>query len=155
MLILRVVHGVSSHLEARASEWALGFMLLIWGIQLLQPGDLFAISPAYDILAEIMPENVWGFACFLVGGSRLVALLINGTFADTAYSRYSPHVRAAMAVLSAFFWLNIAISVAVGRPGGTGMAIYPVLLLLDLYNAYRSSGDARQSDEDAKHARPS
>jgi hypothetical protein len=51
-----------------------------------------------------------------------------------------------MAFVSCFFWLQI--SVGMIRPDGatTGLAIYPVLLALDIWNAMRAWHDAGQVD---------
>lgn len=151
MLIVRVVRGIHAHLPARAAEWALGAILFNWGWILLLPGQTFG-REAYDLMVAIAPEPIWGIACLVIGATRLIALVINGTFADTAYSRFSPHVRTAMSGLSCFFWLQIVLSFALAPPG-TGLAVYPVLLVLDLYSAYRAAGDAKHSDMAARNAR--
>lgn len=152
MLIVKVVRGIQTHLPARAAEWALAAILFNWGWILLLPKETFG-REAYALMLAIMPESSWGVACLVIGAVRLVALVINGTFANTAYSRYSPHVRATMAGLSCFFWLQIVLSFALA-PVGTGMAVYPVLMVLDLYCVYRAAGDAKHSDEVARNARP-
>lgn len=151
MLIVKVLRGIQSHLPARASEWALGAILFNWGWILLLPRETFS-REAYALMLAVMPENAWGAGCLLLGAVRLLALVVNGTFASTAYSRFSPHVRTGMSVLSCFFWLQIVLSFALA-PAGTGMAVYPVLLVLDLYCAYRASRDAQHSDEVARNAR--
>lgn len=151
MLIVKVVRGIQSHLPARAAEWALGAVLFNWGWILLLPRQTMG-REAYDLMLAVAPEAAWGIGCLAVGAVRLLALVINGTFAQTAYSRYSPHVQAGMSILSCFFWLQIVLSFALA-PVGTGVAVYPVLLVLDLYCAYRASRDAQHSDEVARNAR--
>ncbi len=58
-----------------------------------------------------------------------------------------------MALASCFFWLQIALSFYAGNPTGQGMAVYPVLLVLDFFNAYRASRDAWVSDEGMRNGR--
>lgn len=151
MLIVKVAQGIKSHLPARAAEWALGAILFNWGWILLLPRETMG-RQAYELMLAIAPEPAWGIGCLVIGAIRLIALVINGTFADTAYSRFSPHVRTAMSGLSCFFWLQIVLSFALAPPG-TGIAVYPVLLVLDLYSAYRAAGDAKHSDMAARNAR--
>jgi len=145
MIVVRVMRGAGAHLPARASEWALGAIMFNWGWILLLPRDQYAASGAFDLLERIMPEVMLGMLCLALGAARLFALTINGTFTNSTYSRYSPHVRASVALLSCAVWLQISLSF-VTAPFGTGAAVYPVLLVLDLYSTFRAARDAKQAD---------
>ncbi|WP_342361427.1 hypothetical protein [Terrarubrum flagellatum] len=149
MIILRLARGIHKHFPARRSEWALGAMLFSLGAILLHPDNLFDSTPLYHGLKLIASEKVWGWGCFLVGFVRLIALILNGTFADTAYSRWSPHVRGAMAFLSCFFWAGITIGIfyAADHPV-FGMGIFPFLLALELTNIHQALTDAGAADRD-------
>lgn len=151
MIILRrIASGIRKHLPARASEWALSAILLIWGLNcLLTPGYLD--RPAWQVLGAWGSQSLWGCAALTIALSRFIALVINGTFADTSWSRFSPHVRAAMAFLSCFFWMSQALSVWATETTATGLSTPAVLFALDIYNIVRTSTDARHSDEAWKH----
>lgn len=154
MLIVRVASGVSRHFAARAAEWALAAVIFLWGWVLLLPHATFDL-PAYHIMRAMAPETVWGFACVLIGVVRLGALVVNGTFANTAYSRWSPHVRMGMSFLSVFFWYSVTMTFLTGSsPPGTGLAVYPVLLALEIYCTFRAARDSRNSDDAARHGQP-
>ena len=151
-LVVRIVRGVGDHFTARASEWALGAILIGWGYILSLPRETFH-DETFEMMARLAPEWLWALAAILAGTFRILALLVNGTFQDTGYSRWSPHVRAGMALVSCFFWLQIALSFLVGNPTGQGLAVYPILLALDFFNAYRASRDAWLSDEGMRNGR--
>ena len=129
----------------RASEWALGLMLFNWSVVLTANRTLFEDRQAYGAFSAIMDQQWWALACLVVGGARLVVLAINGAW------RRSPHLRAVLAFASCFFWFQIAVGLAQADSIGTGMAVYPVLFLLDAFNAIRTLGEAGLSD--AHHKR--
>lgn len=49
-----------------------------WGLLLLWPGDTFG-RPTYSIMAEIMPEECWGFV-FWITSSMQVTILVKEEF---------------------------------------------------------------------------
>ena len=149
MIVVRVARGITDHVPARASEWALALVLVNWGWTLLLPGSVFQTSAVFIEMARWASENQWGWACFAMGMIRFSALFVNGTFPSF---RYSPHIRSAMSFLACAFWFTISIGIFQANVPTTGLAVYPVLLLLDMYNAYRAAGDARDADEAAKNA---
>lgn len=153
MIILRRIGvGITKHLPARASEWALALILFIWALNcIFTPGYLE--RPAWLWLADHGSQGLWGGAALVIAALRLLALIINGTFADTAWSRRSPHVRAAMAFLSCFFWLSQSLSVWITDVTATGLSASVVFFALDIYNIVRTSTDARHADEAWKHGR--
>lgn len=154
MILVRVRDGVRHHFPARKAEWACAFMSLGIGIQFLQPESTFALSRAYAGMAAMAPEGVWGAACFGVGAIRLAALIINGTFAESWYGRWSPHVRASLAALACFVWTTLWIGVVnSATPASLGLAIWPVVLFLDIANVVQATHDARDQDMRARNAR--
>jgi hypothetical protein len=155
MLLLKLVDGVRHHFPGRATEWLFAVIMINWGWILLLPHDTFSLSSSYGVLLTVAPEEVWGIGCLIVGLVRFIALVINGTFADSPYARRSPHVRAVMSALSCFFWMQISLSflVALGdKPPGTGIAVYPVILWFEVYCAFRAARDAGQVDKAATDA---
>lgn len=109
------------------------------------PGDTVT-TPAWVVIQMIASEQTWGVCALFISGLRLIALIMNGTFWQTWYVRLSPHVRAVMAFLSCFVWLQISIGLFKGGAISTGLAIYPLLLALDLYNGMSASHDAGAMD---------
>ena len=83
-----------------------------------------------------MPETAWGTACILIGGARLAFLFVNGLW------RRSPHLRLLGAFAACFFWFQITAGFVFAGTWSTGLAIYPVLFLLDFYNILRAATDA-------------
>lgn len=144
-MYLRIVRGVTEHFRARAPEWALSVMLVIWGAIVYAPGDTFT-TPAWSVMQLIADERTWGLSALIIGAIRLLALIMNGTFWTTWYGRLSPHVRAVMAFLSCFVWLQISLGLVLAGTVSTGLAIYPLLLALDFYNVLSAAHDAGDMD---------
>lgn len=138
----RLAVGIAESFPVRASEWLLSLAMIRWGFILLDDGDIFVNSPAFAPLAAIAAENVWGWLAVTAGIARLIALVVNGTFQGTLYSYYSPHVRCAMSFVTCFVWAQISMGLHASGVPTTGMAVYPILFLLDAWNAVRAAGDA-------------
>ncbi|NMG39786.1 hypothetical protein GRZ55_11080 [Chelativorans sp. ZYF759] len=146
MIFAHITKSLRETFPGRASEWALSLILLNWGIILLLNPLLFS-SPSYRPLAGLAyPEN-WSIFCMVAGGGRLLVLAINGAW------RRSPHMRAAGAFVTCFFWFQISIGFLQAGTWSTGLAVYPVLLLLDSYNVIRAMGEAAISDAAGKRAK--
>ena len=139
-----IVTGIKSHLPDRLPEWVMGFAILNYGLGLVGPGDAWTSPTAWAAMAHYAPENAWGWLCVMLGIARLMALVINGTFADTAYSRFSPHVRGSTAVAALGFWMMVMLSVSAS--GSIGSRIYVLPLVLEvwcIFHAWRDTGRAR------------
>lgn len=145
-LPVRLYLGIHDHFPARRSEWVLAGILVVWGWMLVGPGDVFAGNRAWSQMAAIMTENVWGWFAISVGGFRLAALIVNGTFASTWYGRWSPHVRALASFLTCFLWFQISFGLWNSDAATTGLAVYPGLLVLDAMNIVAASKDAAGMD---------
>lgn len=146
MILAHLRSSLRETFPARASEWALATILLNWSTILYLNPTLFATVPSFSIISEIAPQPVWLALCGLAGGARLVILLINGAW------RRSPHARAVGAFVSCFFWFEISVGLFLAGTWGTGLAVYPVLLLLDSFNVLRAGGEAGLSDDKHKRA---
>lgn len=144
-MILRVYKGIHEHFPARRSEWVLAGIMTAWGWILLGPTDTFGRSPGWAQMAAMASEHTWGWAAAAIGIFRFAALVINGTFADTWYGRWSPHVRALASFLACFLWLQIAIGLYASWP--PGLAAYTGLLVLDFMNIVAAMSDAAKMDK--------
>lgn len=146
-LPVRLYLGIHDHFPARRSEWVLAGIMVAWGWILLKPSELFAGNPAWAQMAAMMDEATWGWLAIGIGTFRLLALIINGTFARTWYGRWSPHVRAAASFLSCFLWFQISFGLWASDAATTGLAVYPGLLVLDAMNIVAASKDAASMDK--------
>lgn len=151
MLVLRrVSSGVFAHLPARHPEWIMAFALLRWGMITVAPGDVFQQSPAWQHLLSITSETVWGWTAIAVASARILALVINGTFVDTWWGRWSPHVRSIFSILSCQIWVQIYISLSVSGTASTGTAMYSAAAITCGFSAYRAALEARIVDRAGK-----
>ncbi|KGF71145.1 hypothetical protein LL06_00655 [Hoeflea sp. BAL378] len=146
MDFLHISRSFRQTFAVRASEWALALMLLNWSIVLSASPELFQANANYAPLKAIMDQETLALVCFLAGTGRLLVLMINGAW------RRTPHLRAAGAFISCFFWFQITLGFAQAEIWGTGMAVYPVLLMLDAYNVIRAITDAAIIDNHYKRA---
>lgn len=131
----------------RVTEWLLAGIMLSWSIVAWELSPSEWASPIYSGLSRIADQNTWAFFAFWIAVIRLASLTINGAW------RPSPHLRAAGAFLACFMWLQISLGMMVSDIRVMGIAIYPWLLLADIYNVFRASHDARVSDDRARAVR--
>lgn len=128
----------------RVLEWLLAGVMLSWSIACWHLDPVAWSQPTFSGLARIANSNTWAFMAFWIAAIRLAALMINGAW------RPSPHLRAAGAFLACFMWLQISLGVLAAEVSSTAIAVYPWLLLADIYNVFRASHDARVSDDRAR-----
>lgn len=138
----------ASTFPARASEWALGLIVLNISLLLRACPDLLSNSLQYNAMTLWMAQDTWADLCLVVGGGRLVVLAING------YWRRTPHLRSLAAFLSAFLWFQVTMGLLDSPAPSMGLVTFPVLLLLDAFNAVRAFGEAGLSDRIHKRMAP-
>ena len=139
MVIFRIASGVSDHFTARKSEWACAVILFFWGVIVYLPAHTFDNSGAFRVMAQMASEDTWGTAVMTIGTLRLVALIINGTFRRFPYAG---HARAATAMLCCFVFLQISLGLLQSGMPTPGLAVYPVLLVLEISNVAAAWSDA-------------
>lgn len=124
----------------RLSEWWAAGLLMALGWMLGSNPDLMdnRATHAYDLLLMIAEQHTWAIIMKLFAAARLTVLLINGAW------RRSPHLRALSALLSCFFWTQIALSFA--PIFGYAFAMSAGVLVLDFVNMIRAARDARTID---------
>ena len=130
----------------RVTEWLVAGIMLSWSIVCWNLTPEAWALPTMEGLGRLASQNTWAFFAFWIAVVRLAALAINGAW------RPSPHIRGACAFLSCFMWLQISLGMLSADLTSLGMAVYPWLLLADIYNVFRASLDARASDERARMA---
>lgn len=121
----------------RATEWALAAMVTCWGAVVIASPDMFTSGPSFQGMAQIMPQHVWGLGAIIIGMTGLGALAVNGMWVAT------PFIRVVCALARCMFWMEVTLGFIVSNNPTTGLAIYPWLFALDLWNIYRASKDAR------------
>ncbi|WP_406858470.1 hypothetical protein ABEG18_12920 [Alsobacter sp. KACC 23698] len=151
MIIMRLAAGVTQHFTARRSEWFMAVGLTGWGCVVTKPSAIFASSPAYTRMAEMAPEQIWGWGAFAIGFLRLLALIVNGTFPNTLYATVSPYVRGIAAYASCFVWASICIGLLSSPIDTPGAPIYLILFGLDFANGYSAMHDAGRARGAKKH----
>lgn len=131
-MFIRVVTGIQRHFPERVLEWVMAVNLVWWGSRLTAPSIQWSNTDAWSFMLSLGPtEETWGWICVAIGTLRLLALIINGTFADTWYSAVSPWVRGVTAGMGAVVWFIVYLSVSAANTSGAG--IYQLPLVLDLW----------------------
>lgn len=142
MIILKL----SQHMPQRACEWLLSGIILSWGVTCLYvPPEVWA-GPAYSGLRNMANQTTWGVFAAGLGMVRFAALFVNGAV------RRSPHARLFGAGLACFLWLQLSLAMFQDEIQAVAIAIYPWLLLAEIFNVHRAAKDARVSDFRAKDA---
>lgn len=138
--LIMVLRHVGSTFQHRLAEWLLAAILLTWGVVLIRPEYSFDTSAAFMGLAAIAPERTWGWFCILTGLSRLFALVVNGVWTPPTY-----WLRSLTSGLSILFWFTVVFGIVVNGLPSTGLAVYPWLLVAELFCLYRTARDYRIS----------
>ena len=141
------VSGALLAAEKRQTLVTFFFFAVITGVGGGTIRDLLIGAPVFWV-----HSNIVLLTCIAAGLARLLALAVNGTFANTAYSRYSPHVRGVTAIASAAFWFMVLLSVSAVATAGN--RIYPLPLALELwciFHAWRDTGRAKAARDGLAH----
>ena len=109
------------------------------------PATAENLSPAYLGLETIASEEAWGWGCLIIGIIRLLSLFINGFWVPPTF-----HIRSATSILSTFFWFSIVYGMIASGAATTGLAVYPWLLLTEIFCIFRTARDYRISIMEAK-----
>lgn len=145
MMFLRIVTGIREHFDARVIEWGMGSFILYYGFGLAGPANGWTVPAAWAGMLQYLPENGWGLVCIALGVARLLALGINGTFAGTIYSRFSPTVRGICAIASATFWFMVILSVSAVPSIGSRTYLLPLAFeIWCVSRAWRDNGHEGQ-----------
>ncbi len=149
-LVARLWWGVAGHFHTRAPEWFAAACLFQMGWTLFVPPASFPVSHAWDSMAAMLPEEVWGAIMLMIGGLRLAALTVNGSFRRF---RWSPHVRAGTAFLACGVWLQVVLGIWASAPSSTGLGTYRLILVLEFWNMWRAARDTGIVERSNHHGR--
>lgn len=120
----------------RVAEWMCAYIITWYGLIFLLPSRTFE-SPTYIPLARIASEDAWGYICLFVGVARFTVLIINGFWLP------SYRLRSLFALMSIVFWMQLSLGAVFFNSQTVGVAIFPALLLGDLYAVYKAIVDYR------------
>jgi hypothetical protein len=128
--------------QTRSVEWLLAGLMIAWGIGLMLPGNTMDLEQ-FRYLGALAPEPVWAAWSISIGGLRLVALYINGSYYRT------PLIRATCSVLGIIWWMVLGYLLQIGTDSmiamPAGIMWYPVFVGFEGYSAYRGARDAYHS----------
>lgn len=145
MLILRLGRGVIDHFPVRRSEWINSLVMVGWGLLLWLDG--LPLYGAWTYLTVSLDETAWSFLLMTIGGLRLIVLGINGTFPQSWYGPWAPHVRVAMSLICALAWLQLVLAGIKAPVWSTGVAAYAGYLVSDTLNTWSAAAEARELDK--------
>ncbi len=137
-----MIRDISVYLNGKLFEWFAALNMAIMGsIVLVWPETLSVSAFRYLFLTP----SLLGPLCFLVGFSRVIALIVNGRSWV-----YGPRFRAWAALLSGIVWLQLWISLAQYAHSDTGIPSIGLsnwlwLFLAELIVTYRAATDVRNS----------
>lgn len=139
----RIHVRIQHKFRQRLIEWIGAAELMVLGIILLHPADSFGTLPAFVLMSEMFTEYTWGWILLVVGGSRLLGLIINGSM-----EAVTPWIRAAGAVCGFACFATIGFSMLtawwfIGAAPSTGIAMYVVASCAEVAAIYLAFIDAR------------
>jgi hypothetical protein len=116
-------------------------MLLGWVLML--PDTSFNGNPSFTWMAQLMNEDSWAIVLFVIGTSRLIGLLVNGSMESV-----TPWIRVVGAICGFAVFSVIATSMLVSfflldAPPSTGLAIYIPAACTEIAAIYLAVIDAR------------
>lgn len=141
------IFSIAKSFPVRVCEWLLAGIAVSWGIAAWNMSTEEWANPIFLGMARMADQHTWGALVSMVGILRVIALVRNGGWSP------SPHLRAAGAFIACFAWAQISLGLFSSGITSTGMAVYPWLLMADIYNVFRASHDARLSDERGRNER--
>lgn len=146
MIVVQLVH----HFRARRFEWFMALALFAIGWALHQPGDTFARSPSYDLLASWASEETWAIILMMTGALRVFVLFVNGV-----KLRQAAEIRAVLGVWSFSIAMMLSIGFHSAPVEGSILASLTTLMavfeLSNIWTATVDAHDRRQAARDALH----
>lgn len=105
-------------------------ILVMWGVWLLAPTETFASSRMYLPMARFAREELWGAAALAFGASGLLG-----------WRDGSKTARLLGAVAAGVFYGFVALAVGAGSVASTGVPVYGVLAVWQMFLSYRIAGE--------------
>lgn len=137
----RFVRGITDHFVMRYPGWFMSILMIAIGFDFLNNAQLFINGDWGDPVRFIYLQRIlasqttWAQAFIVVGGLRILALTINGSFPGFSWS---PHIRCFCHALACFPWFQICLATYM-HATNTTFAVYCALLGFDLMEAYKAA----------------
>ena len=138
----RLARSGRGEADERALEWLCAGMMVAWGITLAVSGGILD-QPGFSAFHRFgASESFWAWMFGGSGFARTAALYINGRWPKT------PVIRMVCAGFGFVSWSQLAwlffegTYLITGVPG-TGIGVYAMLALAELFSIYRAAHDAR------------
>lgn len=148
MLILRIGQGVIDHFPVRRSEWIAAWVMIGWGAILTLDG--LPLYGEWLYLSINLSEQAWAGLLICLGILRLIVLTVNGTFPQSWYGKWAPHVRVATSLICTLAWLQLVLAGIKAPIWSTGVAAYAGYFVSDMLNTFSGSAEAREIDKGRK-----
>lgn len=132
---IRIQHRFSP----RKTEWIWAVFMAGWGVSLLLPTQTFA-QDSFAFFRQIFTENFLGWSMVLVGMARIVGLFVNG-----ARKHVTPWIRVTSAGIGFIVFGGINYCFLSSGVISTWVAIYPLLMLVEILNIYSAARDAGEN----------
>lgn len=91
-----------------------------FGLWLLLPNNTFGVTPAFEVLSRLIPENALGFGMLLMGVAQMFCTLSQQKLVTRLF-----------ALVAVFVWSLISYSIWISALPTTASVTYPHLVLLN------------------------
>ena len=146
-IVLRIREREARHLLPRLPEWIAAAFLFALGVQLSRPGDSFALSHIYDMLARMASERAWATTALTLATVRVIALILNGFL--PVIRRITPAIRSLTAFLSGCVWLALTVGFGMYNTTVLGIVAHAGWAFLDftyaVIIAHEAAGTLRRA----------
>lgn len=139
--LMKVLLSVQQHFQVRIAEWLMAAITFSWGVHLLCYTDVYLTNPIFSDIRDWIGQQVLGFLCLGLGSFRAILLIINGAW------RRSPHLRAAFAGVTAFFWLEMCFGLYHSSKHPILLPTIAWFILLEIWSVFRAESDAKLASE--------
>ena len=142
----RIIKHIEYYVEGRLFEWVMGLSMLGLAIEIWKHPAILENS-SFQQLTEVLSPFFVGVFMAVVGGVRVIALLINGHW--VVEHRTGPLLRAGAAVLCGWMWAQFAWALIDGslERGYTfpSLPFWLMFSLGEIYVAYKAALNARRT----------
>jgi len=135
-LFARFWHGMTDHFRLRAISWIMSVNILAFGVTILVNPTVLSLpgrTVLYAALVQWLSPHSIGVLCAGLGGFRLGALVINGTFPTFTLS---PYVRAAGSFMSGLFWFEIVLGALHSDVWTLALSVFCTFVALEAFSLY-------------------
>lgn len=137
------VKAIAGHFGPRLSEWAASVNMLLLGVVYLGPSSVIDSAPYVYFKALFGSQVLPGAVLFTFGFLGLLGLTINGMRKEV-----TPWLRIVRAGVGFFLFLGLTTCFAMSGVFSTWLAWYPVAVVVEMFNMFRTGRDAGENHHD-------